>query len=275
MAVSQDLPAIYNFAQFKASKNSEVFDASGEPIGTLTSNQNKILLTSGQISPNIKNAVVSIEDCTLLRTHRRRLPGHRPGADQRHPQPERRSGRLDDHRAVRQERARRRRAAARSSRSSARRPWPTGWSATGARTKSSPSTSTRSTSARAPTGSRPPPAPTSARRTPAAAPPTEPCAAVLEPWEAATLAAIIASPSAYDPKIYPENALMRRNIVLEKMYEQGYITRPSSKKAPSRPCRRPATSSRRSSTRRPPTSPPGCASSWSTATAPRKPSSAA
>ena len=61
-AVSQDLPAIYNFAQYKASKNSEVFDASGEPIGTLTSNQNKILLSSGQISPNIKNAVVSIED---------------------------------------------------------------------------------------------------------------------------------------------------------------------------------------------------------------------
>ncbi|HEV7400692.1 MAG TPA: hypothetical protein VGN84_10535, partial [Solirubrobacterales bacterium] len=49
-AVSQDLPAIYNFAQYKASKNSEVYDASGEPIGTLTSDQNKILLTSGQIS---------------------------------------------------------------------------------------------------------------------------------------------------------------------------------------------------------------------------------
>src|SRR4051812_34108131 len=61
-AVSQDLPAIYNFAQFKASKNSEVFDRSGEPIGTLTSDQNKILLASGQISPNVKNAVVSIED---------------------------------------------------------------------------------------------------------------------------------------------------------------------------------------------------------------------
>src|SRR5262245_19449865 len=61
-AVSRDLPAIYNFAQFKASKNSEVFDVSGEPIGTLTSNQNKILLNSGQISPNVKNAVVAIED---------------------------------------------------------------------------------------------------------------------------------------------------------------------------------------------------------------------
>ena len=61
-AVSRDLPAIYNFAQFKASKNSEVYGAAGEPIGTLTSNQNKILLSSAQISPNIKNAVVAIED---------------------------------------------------------------------------------------------------------------------------------------------------------------------------------------------------------------------
>src|ERR687897_666294 len=32
------------------------------PIGALTSNQNKILLESGQISPNVKNAVVAIED---------------------------------------------------------------------------------------------------------------------------------------------------------------------------------------------------------------------
>ena len=39
-AVSQDLPAIYNFAEFKASKNSEVLDDNGEPIGTLTSDQN-------------------------------------------------------------------------------------------------------------------------------------------------------------------------------------------------------------------------------------------
>jgi membrane peptidoglycan carboxypeptidase len=61
-AVSQDLPAIYDFAQYKASKNSEVYDANGEPLGTLTSDQNKILLSSAQISPNIKNAVVSIED---------------------------------------------------------------------------------------------------------------------------------------------------------------------------------------------------------------------
>ena len=48
-AVSQDLPAIYDFAQYKASKNSIVVDANGEEIGTLSSDQNKILLSSGQI----------------------------------------------------------------------------------------------------------------------------------------------------------------------------------------------------------------------------------
>jgi len=36
---------------------------------------------------------------------------------------------------------------------------------------------------------------------------------------------VFASPSGYDPKLYPENALSRRNLVLEKMYEQEYITR--------------------------------------------------
>src|SRR5205085_1347750 len=52
----------------------------------------------------------------------------------------------------------------------------------------------------------------------------EPCASVLEPWEAAMLAGIISSPSGYDPKVYPENALERRNLVLLKMDEQGYIS---------------------------------------------------
>ena len=45
----------------------------------------------------------------LLRTQRRRLSGHRPRPGQGRAQPERPAGRLDDHRAVRQERARSRR----------------------------------------------------------------------------------------------------------------------------------------------------------------------
>jgi penicillin-binding protein 1A len=223
MAVSQDLPAIYNFAQFKASKNSEVFDASGEPIGTLTSNQNKILLTSGQISPNIKNAVVSIEDARFY---------EHSGVDFQG------IGRALIRDILSQ-------SAAQGASTITEQFVKNALAAQGSRTlfekfreaalayrlerhwsKDKILTEYLNTiyfgegaygieaAARTYFG----------RAHPGCGTATEPCAAVLEPWEAATLAAIIASPSAYDPKIYPENALMRRNIVLEKMYEQGYIT---------------------------------------------------
>jgi penicillin-binding protein 1A len=222
-AVSQDLPAIYNFAQYKASKNSEVFDASGEPIGTLTSDQNKILLTSGQISPNIKNAVVSIEDSRFYEHNGVDFQGigrallkdvlsqsAAQGASTITEQFVKNALEAEGSRTV-FEKFREAALAYRLERH---------WS------KDKILTEYLNTiyfgegaygieaAARTYFGNAHPGCGTA----------TAPCASVLEPWEAATLAAIIASPSAYDPKIYPENALMRRNIVLEKMYEQGYIT---------------------------------------------------
>ncbi len=222
-AVSQDLPAIYNFAQYKASKNSEVYDASGEPIGTLTSDQNKILLTSGQISPNIKNAVVSIED-TRFYEH--------SGVDFRG------IGRALVKDILSQ-------SAAQGASTITEQFIKNALEAQGNRTvfvkfreaalayrlerhwsKDKILTEYLNTiyfgegaygieaAARTYFGEAHPGCGTQ----------SEPCASILEPWEAATLAGIIASPSAYDPKIYPENSLGRRNIVLEKMYEQGYIT---------------------------------------------------
>src|SRR4051794_42220 len=52
------------------------------------------------------------------------------------------------------------------------------------------------------------------------------CASVLEPHEAALLAAMVASPSAYDPIQHPAAARRRRDLVLLRMLEQGYLTRP-------------------------------------------------
>ena len=49
--------------------------------------------------------------------------------------------------------------------------------------------------------------------------------------ECATLAGIIKSPTKYSPKNNIENALHRRNIVLNAMYEQGYITHSQMTKA--------------------------------------------
>ena len=51
------------------------------------------------------------------------------------------------------------------------------------------------------------------------------CVQQLKPWEAALLAGIIQSPTAYDPSAHPIAARLRRNVVLDQMLEQGYLTR--------------------------------------------------
>jgi penicillin-binding protein 1A len=223
MAVSQSLPAIYDYAAYKASRNSEVYDVSGEPIGTLTSNENKILLTSGQISPNVKNAVVAVEDARFYEHDGVDFQGigralvqdilslsARQGASTITQQFIKDALEAQSSRTVLQKF----REAALAYRLEQR------WS------KDKILTEYLNTiyfgegaygieaAARTYFGAAHPGCGTE----------TEPCASVLEPWEAATLAGIISSPSAYDPKIYPENSLGRRNLVLDRMYEQGYIT---------------------------------------------------
>ena len=222
-AVSQDLPAIYNFAQYKASRNSVVVGANGEELGTLTSDQNKILLNSSQVSPNIKNAVVSIEDERFYQhsgvdfrgigralLHDILSQSAEQGASTITQQFVKQALEAESSRTV-LEKFREAALAYRLERH---------WS------KDKILTEYLNTvyfgegaygieaAARTYFGSAHPGCGTQ----------SEPCAALLEPYEAALLAGIIQSPSAYDPKIYPENALARRNLVLEKMYEQDYIS---------------------------------------------------
>src|SRR3954447_19042113 len=222
-AVSQDLPAIYNFAQYKAQKNSEVVDSSGRTIGTLSSDQNKILLNPAQISPNIKNAVVSIEDARFyehdgvdFRGIARALVADvvsqsaAQGASTITEQFVKNALEAEGSRTV-LEKFREAALAYRLARH---------WSQDKILTEYlntiyfGEGAYGIEAAARTYFG----------EAHPGCGTPTEPCATVLEPWEAATLAAIISSPSAYDPKVYPENALERRNMVLEKMAEQGYIS---------------------------------------------------
>ena len=222
-AISQDLPAIYDFAQYKASKNSEVLDDNGEAIGTLTSDQNKILLSSAQISPNIKNAVVSIEDARFYEHNGVDFRGigralvsdivsgsAQQGASTITEQFVKNALEAEGSRTV-LEKFREAALAYRLEKHWSKEKILTeylntiyfGEGAYGIEA-----------AARTYFGAAHPGCGT----------PTEPCASVLDPWEAATLAGIIASPSAFDPKVYPENALGRRNVVLEKMGEQGYVS---------------------------------------------------
>jgi penicillin-binding protein 1A len=62
MAVSQDLPQLENREQYKNAKNSVVYDSEGNKLATLTGNEHRILLTSPEISQTVKQAVVAIED---------------------------------------------------------------------------------------------------------------------------------------------------------------------------------------------------------------------
>ncbi|HYN91315.1 MAG TPA: transglycosylase domain-containing protein [Thermoleophilaceae bacterium] len=80
MAVASDLPSLENSAQYKQAQNSVLYadtpdckDLEKDPacleIAKLTGNQNRILVGEGEISPNVKNAVIAVED--------RRFYGHK------------------------------------------------------------------------------------------------------------------------------------------------------------------------------------------------------
>jgi penicillin-binding protein 1A len=62
MAISQDLPQLENKKEFETAKNSIVLDDQGNKIGTLLNNNQRILVDSDQISPYMKQAAVAIED---------------------------------------------------------------------------------------------------------------------------------------------------------------------------------------------------------------------
>jgi penicillin-binding protein 1A len=222
-AVSQDLPSIYNFALYKASKNSEVVDSTGAPIGTLSSDQNKVLLNSSQISPNMKNAVVSIEDARFYENDGVDFRGIARALveDVLSQSAQQGASTITEQFVKNALEAEGSRTVLEKFREAAlayklEKHW----------TKAKILTEYLNTIY---FGEGAYGIEAAAQTYFGAAHPgcgleSDPCAAVLQPWEAATLAGIIASPSAFDPKAYPENALGRRNLVLEKMLEHGYIT---------------------------------------------------
>ncbi len=68
-AVSSDLPALENVAEYRAARNSLLLadDKRRTPIAKLTGNNNRILLNEQQISPTLENAVVAMEDRRFYR----------------------------------------------------------------------------------------------------------------------------------------------------------------------------------------------------------------
>src|SRR6478752_6802446 len=62
MAVASDLPALENRKEYQDARNSTLYDVRGRPLGVLTNNQRRLLVQFNEISPYMRNAIISIED---------------------------------------------------------------------------------------------------------------------------------------------------------------------------------------------------------------------
>jgi penicillin-binding protein 1A len=226
MAVAQDLPSLENRAQYENAHNSVVYDAYGHKLATLTNNQGRILDSSDEIAPVMKEAVVAIED--------QRFYEHR-GVDfqgiARAVWQDITSGSAQQGASTITQQFVKNALAAQNSRTvfeklreaalayHLERQWSKDKILTEYLNEIYFGEGATGIEAAAKTyfgwnhpGCGPGPLASDA------------CAAQLEPAEAAMLAGLIASPSAYSPRAFPENAEARRNLVLQNMVDQGYIT---------------------------------------------------
>jgi penicillin-binding protein 1A len=227
MAVAQDLPALENRAQYAEAKNSVVYDSRGELIATLTNNEGRILVSSEQIASTMKEATVAIEDA--------RFYDHR-GVDYRGiaravyqdilaRSAQQGASTITQQFAKNALDAQGERTVFQKLREAAlayhlERRWPKDKILTEYLNSAYFGEGGFGIEAAARTYFGSEPEHQGCGRGEAA--PT--CAEQLRPHEAALLAGIIASPSLYSPRANPRLARERRNLVLQRMAELGYIT---------------------------------------------------
>ena len=225
MAVAQDLPSLEAREQYKHSINSVVYDAYGNKLATLTNNQGRVLISSEEIAPVMKEAVVAIEDERFYEHNGVDFQGIARAVWQDVTSASAKQGAstitqqfVKNALAAQQSRTVFQKLREAALAYHLEREWDKdkilteylneiyfGEGATGveaaARTYFAYNHPGCGQGDTAPS-----------------------CASQLLPWEAALLAGVISSPTAYSPRNFPENATSRRNQVLFNMEEQGYIT---------------------------------------------------
>src|SRR5580698_8139620 len=226
VAVASDLPSLTRFSQFKDEQSSYLYDDLGHPIGVL-SQQNRVIVTPSQIPPIVKEAVISIEDKRFqtnsgvdIRGIARAFvqdvehKGNLQGASTIEEQFIKNALQAQSHRTIFEKL----REAALAYQLSHK------WS------KEKIITAYLNTiyfgngaygieaAAQTYFGQE-------VNHLGCGTPGQKLCVEELKPWEAALLAGIIQSPTEYDPATHPLAARERRDVVLEQMLEQGYISR--------------------------------------------------
>jgi penicillin-binding protein 1A len=223
MSVAQDLPALENREQFKNARNSIVTDRDGDRLATLTSNDRRIILTSPEISQTVKQAVVAIEDERFYEHGGIDFQGIGRAIvqDVLQQQAVQGASTITQQFVKNALRAQASRTVFQKLRESAlayhlERRWSKDKILTEYLNSIYLGEGAYGIESAAQTyfGWNHPGCGQEGNR----------CAAQLLPEEAALLAGMISSPSAYSPRNDPEAATERRNLVLEKMVEQGVLT---------------------------------------------------
>jgi penicillin-binding protein 1A len=227
MAVASDLPSLTAAQQLRHARNSVLYDDQGKKLGILTSNENRILVPYEDIAPMMRLAVISIEDKRFYNNSGVDLRGiarafvqdliqkrSAQGGSTIAQQFVKNSLQAQGNRTV-FEKLREAALAYHLTRKWSKEDILTNYLNTiyfgngaygvesAARTYFGKDPNHQGCGERA----------------------DRPCAKELQPWEAALLAGIIASPSAYDPVAHPVAAKARRDLVLQNMLAQGRLTR--------------------------------------------------
>ncbi len=226
MAVASDLPSLTKFSQLKEAQSSVLLDDVGRPIGVI-SEQNRVIVTPSEIPPIVKQAVISIEDKRFQNNSGVDIRGiarafvqdvmHKgtvQGASTIEQQFIKNALQAQSHRTI-LEKLRESALAYQLSHKWSKEKIITAYLNTiyfgnGAYGIES--------AAQTYFGS-------DVNHLGCGEPGHKLCVQELEPAEAALLAGIIQSPTAYDPANHPVAAKERRDVVLAQMLEQGYIRR--------------------------------------------------
>jgi penicillin-binding protein 1A len=224
MAVAQDLPDLENRAQFARAENSVIYDIDHERIATVTNNQGRLLVGSEDIAPTVREAVVAIED--------QRFYEHR-GVDWigigRAVYQDVLSGSAEQGASTITQQFVKNALAAQEERTIFQKLREAALAYHLERQWSKDKILTEylnsiyfgegaygiEAAARTYFGWNHQGCGEQGQST---------CASQLFPWEAALLAGLISSPTAYSPRVDREAATARRNLVLERMVEEGFIT---------------------------------------------------
>jgi penicillin-binding protein 1A len=235
MAVAQELPALENRQEYRSARNSVLYDDTGRQLAILTGNKNRVLVGPAQIAPAMQHAVIAIEDQRFYKHNGIDVRGIARAlwADVAHRKAVQGASTIPQQFVKNALATQRKRTIFEKLREAAlayhlTRKWSKekilteylnsiyfGNGAYGVE---------------------------SAARVyfgfdhPGCGQEGEPnCASLLSPAESALLAGMVASPAAWDPAAHPLAARRRRDLVLKKMLQQGYLGRADYEQARAQP----------------------------------------